>query len=32
LPCPDLTTTEGAALVDAIRAYWHSCSDTLGNV
>lgn len=32
LPAPDLTTTEGAALIEAIRAYWHSYSDTLGNV
>ena len=32
LPVPDLTTPEGAAVVAALRAYWHSYSDTLGNV
>ena len=33
LPSPDLTqSVEGSALIEAIRAYWHSYSDTLGNV
>ena len=32
LPCPDLTTGDGADFVVAARAYWHAYSDTLGNV
>lgn len=32
LPSPDRNSPEFVAMVAAIRAYWHSYSDTLGNV
>ena len=32
LPVPDLSTPAGAAVVEALRLYWHSHSDALGNV